>query len=139
MLKVGRIFRFHAAHHLPFSKGKCARVHGHTYRLRVWVCGVIGNDGMVIDFEVLERIVCAAVIDYLDHQDLNTIINNPTAENIVQWIWQKLAPEIEKNQLRLDELELWETDSAVVSYSAWKPFRRRRQESHFPQGVSSRS
>jgi 6-pyruvoyltetrahydropterin/6-carboxytetrahydropterin synthase len=59
------------------------------------------------------------VIDVLDHQDLNEFIENPTAERIVMWIWQRLEPRLEG----LDELMLWETvtSCAVLRRSDFGP------------------
>ena len=70
---------------------------------------------MVEDFDRLERIVGEAVVDVLDHQNLNDFIENPTAENIVLWIWKRLEPSL----ARLNELVLWETQTscAVLSRS----------------------
>jgi 6-pyruvoyltetrahydropterin/6-carboxytetrahydropterin synthase len=65
---------------------------------------------MVEDFEVVSRVVRAAVIDVLDHRSLNELMDNPTAENIVVWIWGRLASELSQ----LAELTLWETPRACV-------------------------
>jgi 6-pyruvoyltetrahydropterin/6-carboxytetrahydropterin synthase len=63
---------------------------------------------MVIDFDELSQIVRGAVIDALDHRHLNDIIDNPTSENIVLWIWRRLSGELPQ----LAELTLWETANA---------------------------
>jgi 6-pyruvoyltetrahydropterin/6-carboxytetrahydropterin synthase len=99
---------------LPFHPGKCARMHGHSYRLEVAVRGPIRSRGpargMIEDFAQVERIVNDRVVDVLDHQNLNDFIENPTVENIVLWIWKRL----ERALLRLDELALWETPTACA-------------------------
>jgi 6-pyruvoyltetrahydropterin/6-carboxytetrahydropterin synthase len=65
---------------------------------------------MVEDFDRLEGIVGEAIVDVLDHQNLNDFIENPTAENIVLWIWKRLEPSL----TRLDELVLWETQTSCA-------------------------
>jgi 6-pyruvoyltetrahydropterin/6-carboxytetrahydropterin synthase len=63
---------------------------------------------MVVDFDELTHIVRSTVIDALDHRHLNDIIENPTSENIVLWIWQRLIAPLPQ----LAELTLWETARA---------------------------
>ena len=114
-MQIRKHFRFEAAHVLPHHPGKCARMHGHSYRLEVAIRGPIQTQGsasgMVEDFDTLKAIVRANVIDVLDHRTLNDIIENPTAELIAIWIWQQLEPHLKS----LDELVLWETaNSAAV-------------------------
>ncbi len=99
---------------LPNHPGKCARLHGHSYRLEVALEGPLQPSGpaagMVEDFEVVSRVVEAAVIDEIDHRSLNELMDNPTAENIVVWIWGRLAAALPQ----LAELTLWETPRACV-------------------------
>ena len=65
---------------------------------------------MIEDFDRIERIVSERVVDVLDHQHLNELIENPTCENIVLWIWKRL----ERALVSLDELVLWETPTACA-------------------------
>ena len=113
-MQIRKSFTFEAAHVLPHHPGKCARLHGHSYRLDVALEGRSRQAGpaagMVEDFEVVSRVVKAAVISQLDHRSLNELIENPTAENIVVWIWRRLAHELP----HLAELTLWETRKACV-------------------------
>ena len=99
---------------LPHHPGKCARLHGHSYRLDVVLDGPLQQHGpatgMVEDFEVVSRVVKAAVINELDHRSLNELMDNPTAENTVVWIWDRLASELPL----LTELTLWETRKACA-------------------------
>ncbi len=99
---------------LPNHPGKCARLHGHSYRLDVMLEGPLQQGGpaagMVEDFEVVSRIVKEAVVSKLDHRSLNELIENPTAENIVVWVWERLSQQLPG----LAELTLWETRKACV-------------------------
>ncbi len=111
-MRVTKRFRFEAAHHLPGYPGNCARPHGHGYRLEVTVEGPIRDDGLVFDFHDLKRIVTERVIDRLDHRDLNELLPNPSAENVLVWIRHELA------DLPLVELRLYETDDSWVTLTA---------------------
>jgi 6-pyruvoyltetrahydropterin/6-carboxytetrahydropterin synthase len=113
-VQIRKSFTFEAAHVLPNHPGKCARLHGHSYRLDVALEGPLRDAGpaagMIEDFDVISRVVKAAVISQLDHRSLNELLENPTAENIVVWIWARLAHELPY----LAELTLWETRKACV-------------------------
>lgn len=89
-------------------------MHGHSYRLEVAIDGTIRDDGpsagMVIDFDEIEKLVKASVIDRLDHTSLNDVMENPTSENLVVWIWGQLDAALSG----LSELVLWETATACA-------------------------
>jgi 6-pyruvoyltetrahydropterin/6-carboxytetrahydropterin synthase len=108
-VQIRKHFTFEAAHVLPHHLGKCRHLHGHSYRLEVAVDGPLllsgPAQGMVVDFSEISQIVNADVIEILDHSLLNDLIPNPTAELIVSWIWERLAPRLPG----LSELVLWET------------------------------
>lgn len=113
-MQIRKHFRFEAAHVLPHHPGKCGRMHGHSYRLDVAVRGPLHDSGpaagMVEDFDAIKTVVKRHVVEALDHQTLNDIIANPTAELIVLWVWQTLQPHL----AGLDELVLWETDTSCA-------------------------
>ena len=113
-VRIRELFRFEAAHVLPHHTGKCARLHGHSYRLEVTVSGPLREDGpdrgMVMDFGDLKAIVKTAVIERLDHRYLNDLDDNPTCERLLLWIAAALAPKLPQ----LDELVLWETATACA-------------------------
>ncbi|MBI1810140.1 MAG: 6-carboxytetrahydropterin synthase QueD [Gemmatimonadetes bacterium] len=71
----------------------CARVHGHTFLVRVSVQGPVDPlTGFVADFADLRR-AWAPVHEALDHRFLNDVagLENPTSEHIARWIWERLA------------------------------------------------
>ncbi len=102
-MRLCREFYFDAAHYIPNYKGKCEQLHGHTYKLEVVVEGAVRKDGMVIDFVKMKDIVEETIIEKLDHQSLNELFENPTAEHILQWISEQL-----KTRLPVSSLKLWE-------------------------------
>jgi 6-pyruvoyltetrahydropterin/6-carboxytetrahydropterin synthase len=103
LMKLCREFYFDAAHYIPNYKGKCEKLHGHTYKLEIVIEGGVKKDGMVIDFAKMKEIVDGAVIEKLDHQALNELFENPTAEHILGWISEQL-----KGKLPLSSIKLWE-------------------------------
>lgn len=91
-----RDFRFEAAHRLPnVPEGhKCARLHGHSFRVEVVVVGPVDPErGWVIDFADIDRVV-DPVIAQLDHRYLNELpgLANPTSEVLAVWLWERIAP-----------------------------------------------
>ena len=132
-VKVSRKAHFNAAHRLyrpdwSFEKnetifGKCNNpsFHGHNYELIVSVLGEIDQDtGYVMDMKELKDLIKNEIEDAFDHKNLNIDVPefkrlNPTAENIVVVIWNKLRPHIEAaNEL---EVVLYETPRNFVTYS----------------------
>ncbi len=69
-----------------------------------------------MDFGDIEKMVDGSVLKKLDHCYINDIIEIPTAENIIYWIWKILSPKFKKYKVELCELKLWETPSSSVSY-----------------------
>lgn len=91
---ITKSFRFDASHQLDWHTGACANLHGHGYRIDVTVRGELDTNGIVIDFDEIDRIVTSEVIAALDHTHLNDLIENPTAELIAAWAWERLANSI---------------------------------------------
>ena len=109
-------FTFDSAHFLPNvpEDHKCRRMHGHTYRLRLYVKGELDPTlDWVMDFADIKA-AWKTIEDRLDHHCLNDIpsLENPTAEHIAAWIWEKLRPQLPL----LHKLELWESPTAGVVF-----------------------
>ncbi|MDR3583772.1 MAG: 6-carboxytetrahydropterin synthase QueD [Desulfosporosinus sp.] len=121
-IKTTKSFTFDAAHFLPNHKGKCANMHGHTYRLDVTVirdngklCNDGSDEGMVIDFADLKAIVKAEVIDRMDHKVLNDVLPfRTTAENMVTHIFGILTDKLQSTGVIVDRVKLWETPDSYA-------------------------
>lgn len=115
-MEIWKEFTFDAAHVLPnVPEGhKCRRLHGHTYRVRVYVSGEPDDRvGWVMDFGDIKA-AFEPILDRLDHYYLNDIegLENPTAEVLSRWIWQRLEPRLPL----LSRIEIHETCTTGCSY-----------------------
>ncbi len=89
-------FTFEAAHRLPHlpADHKCARLHGHSFRVRLTARGPVQpGTGWVLDFADLHA-AFAPVYEALDHRYLNEVagLENPTSEHLARWIWDRVKP-----------------------------------------------
>lgn len=118
-VRLNKEFTFEAAHNLVVYKGACERLHGHSYKLHVVVEGVPSEeDGLLIDFKNLKKLVNEVIIDKVDHQELNEVMSrdfdmhgNTTCENMIIAFWYALDHELSERfeGVKLAELKLWET------------------------------
>lgn len=95
-MEIFKEFRFEAAHRLPHvpSNHKCARLHGHSFIVQVFVRGPVGaHSGWVIDFADISA-AWQPLHAVLDHNFLNEVegLENPTSEVLARWIWRRIGP-----------------------------------------------
>ena len=95
-MDIFKDFTLEAAHRLPnVPPGhKCARLHGHSFRVRLEVSGQPGTDtGWVMDFGDIKA-AFQPLYEQLDHHYLNDIpgLENPTSEQLAKWIWDQAKP-----------------------------------------------
>jgi 6-pyruvoyltetrahydropterin/6-carboxytetrahydropterin synthase len=105
---IAKDFRWEMAHRLPNHNGGCRNVHGHSYRMWVELAGEPDDQGMVMDYFDLKKIVdpliaeidhaflCdrsdALIVNFLDSSGLKAVyVDFPTtAENIAKWFFERL-------------------------------------------------
>ena len=97
-MEIFKSFTFEAAHRLPNlpPDHKCARLHGHSFRVDIHVEGeIVQPEDWVMDFAGLKE-AFAPLRGQLDHHNLNDIdgLANPTSEVIARWIWDRLKPDL---------------------------------------------
>lgn len=102
---------FSSAHRLPHYDGPCHDLHGHTWKAVFVIEGPIKEDGMVCDFKVVKKLLDE---NLPDHQLLNDWVENPTAENLAQFLFQKIGAELAQMNLTLKTLEIWESENAAA-------------------------
>jgi 6-pyruvoyltetrahydropterin/6-carboxytetrahydropterin synthase len=96
--------------------------HGHNYVVEVSIEGEPDQvTGMVFDLRELKEILTREVIEPMDHRFLNCEVPPfdrvvPTTENIAVEIWNRLAPSIGRENVRLKNVRLYETADLYVDY-----------------------
>ena len=112
---------FSAAHQLKEYGGKCEALHGHNWRVEVYVKSSAPDKiGMVMDFADIKK-AANLILAELDHKNLNEIQpfrdKNPTAENISLWVFNQLLSKINSDNIKLSKVRVWETETSCASYS----------------------
>jgi 6-pyruvoyltetrahydropterin/6-carboxytetrahydropterin synthase len=65
-MKIAKEFRWEMGHRLPEHFGLCKNIHGHSYKMIVEFEGDLNEQGMVIDYYDVEKII-DPIIEKLDH------------------------------------------------------------------------
>ena len=107
---------FDAAHKLIGYKGKCAELHGHTWKVEVFVVGEKLDDvGILVDFNTLKEKL-SRIIGRLDHKFLNSLkeIGNPTCENLSKYIFENLKDL--RMHVKLEKVRVWEGEKSWCEY-----------------------
>ena len=107
---------FSSAHNLRGYKGKCEKLHGHNWKVEIYVSRKkLDKSGMVLDFQVLKARL-NRVLEGLDHKYLNNIAYfkrvNPTSENIAAYIFNRLKSLIPD----ITQVIVWESRNCSASY-----------------------
>lgn len=118
-MKITKKFTFEAAHTI---KGHitCGNMHGHSYKLEVTIEGSVKENGMVMDFKILNGLVQERIINKLDHRNLDEtgFFKISTAEIMSIWIWHELNVVIgELPNVNIFEIKLYETANSFVTYN----------------------
>ena len=123
MFTVRKSATFSAAHALRNYEGRCARTHGHDYRVELVIQGrELDHRDLLVDFYDLDAAM-ASVVERIDHRHLNEIppfdTVNPSAEAIARWFHDELNTKIQEisgGRATLQAVRLWETPDAVAVY-----------------------
>jgi 6-pyruvoyltetrahydropterin/6-carboxytetrahydropterin synthase len=111
---------FSAAHQLRGYQGRCEKLHGHNWKVQVYVLAEKLNETeLAMDFHDLKR-VTDEVLEPLDHGFLNDIFpfteKNPSSENIAKWIFDSLKKKLPEETVSLSGITVWESESASATY-----------------------
>lgn len=120
MFELKIISQFAAAHQLRAFHGKCEQLHGHNWKVEVYVTGnTLGDDGLLIDFGIIKADTKKALKE-LDHKFLNELTpfkeENPSSENIARYIYDYLSNSLNNDKVKVSRVAAWESDTACATY-----------------------
>lgn len=120
-VELEKDFTLECAHRLPRVPvgHKCARLHGHSFRVTVRVAGEVDERvGWLVDYAELSR-AFAPLHEELDHRCLNDVpgLENPTSEALARWIFDRLRPALPP----LDAVVVAETCTSRCTYRGERP------------------
>lgn len=118
---------FSAAHRLRDYPGPCSRLHGHNFKVQVYLVGEeLDNQEMLIDFRAVKQI-CAEALRQLDHGYLNDLPafqdRNPTSENLAKFIFEEIKSALADpsspgyQRVRVDKVLVFESPHCSIEYS----------------------
>ena len=111
---------FAAAHQLRGYDGDCARLHGHNWRVELYVeCSELDDLGLGIDYKIMKRELKAALAGW-DHYNLNDVPPfdriNPSSENVARVLYEEMSRRLNDERLRVSRIVIGETCTASVTY-----------------------
>jgi 6-pyruvoyltetrahydropterin/6-carboxytetrahydropterin synthase len=120
MYELKVITRFAAAHQLTMVGTKCENMHGHNWKIEVFVAGEnLDEAGVLVDFGVIKKHV-ADIMSLLDHKYLNELAffeqKQPSSENIAYLVATELQQRIDDSAVRVSRVTAWESDDAGATY-----------------------
>ncbi len=120
MYELKVVTRFAAAHQLTMVGSKCENMHGHNWRIEVYVSGEkLNAGGVLVDFGEIKAHL-AEVMKKLDHKFLNELEyvsdGNPSSENIASFVATELQTRIDNSSARVSKVTAWESDDACATY-----------------------
>jgi 6-pyruvoyltetrahydropterin/6-carboxytetrahydropterin synthase len=120
MFEVTIIKSFSAAHLLAEIGGKCEELHGHNFKVEITVAAKkLNSNGLLIDFRFLKKAL-GEILEEVDHKHLNSLISfagiNPSAENIAQYIFEKMDLKVKTAGVNMVRVKIWESENAAVTY-----------------------
>ncbi|WP_461208794.1 6-carboxytetrahydropterin synthase QueD [Desulfocurvus sp. DL9XJH121] len=113
---------FSASHQLRNYGGKCERMHGHNFGVRVAVEGeeLTPDTELLIDFKVLKENLRAVLAD-LDHRHLNEVapfdVSNPSSENLALFIYRQMAARLADSGVLVKSVGVSEKPTQTATYS----------------------
>ena len=123
MFEIKVSAEFEAAHRIAGYKGKCDRLHGHSWTVEAAVTGTrLDELGLLVEFKLVKGRL-RELLETLDHMFLNDLEPfsagiNPTAENIAKYIYSEMAKaEFLTEDIKLKHIQVWESPKSSVIYT----------------------
>lgn len=139
VVRITKEFSFEMSHLLKYHQGGCRNIHGHSYKFYVTIIGrpniEEGNpqNGMLIDFGDLKRLINRLIVEPLDHALMvsekafrgsfleqyggKIIVKDfePTCENLISEFADLISKEL-PGHVKLHSMKLYET---ATSFTEW--------------------
>jgi 6-pyruvoyltetrahydropterin/6-carboxytetrahydropterin synthase len=120
MYELKIVAHFSAAHQLTMVGEKCENMHGHNWKIEVYVTGKkLDEAGVLVDFGIIKKQV-AEIMSLLDHKYLNDLdffkIDQPSSENIAGVVARELQKRIDNSAVSVSRVAAWESENACATY-----------------------
>ena len=121
MFELRVVTGFAAAHRLTMVGEKCENLHGHNWKVEVYVRGrELDEGGVLVDFGVIKAHV-RDLMKTLDHKFLNDLefFQNgtpPSSENIARYVAEGLTARLAMTAVAVSRVTAWESDNAAATY-----------------------
>ena len=120
MYELKIITQFAAAHRLENFYGKCEALHGHNWKVEVFLAGEqLDEAGLLVDFGVIKART-NALLEEVDHKYLNELEafrgRNPSSENLACYLFERLEATLNREGVRVSRVNVWESDNSCASY-----------------------
>ena len=120
MYEVKIVTQFAAAHRLENFNGKCESLHGHNWKVEVFLAGKdLNGTGLLMDFGVVKART-KEVLEEIDHKYLNELAafqdRNPSSENLACYLFERLAAILNRDGVTVRRVNVWESDTSCASY-----------------------
>ncbi len=120
MYELKVITQFSAAHRLENFYGKCEALHGHNWKVEVFLAGTqLDEAGLLVDFGIVKART-REVLEEIDHKYLNELAafqeQNPSSENLSRYLFERLSAVLNRDGVRVRRVNVWESDTSCASY-----------------------
>jgi 6-pyruvoyltetrahydropterin/6-carboxytetrahydropterin synthase len=120
MYEVKIVTQFAAAHRLENFNGKCESLHGHNWKVEVFLAGKdLNGTGLLMDFGVVKART-KEVLEEIDHKYLNELAafqdRNPSSENLACYLFERLGAIFNCDGVKVSRVNVWESDTSCASY-----------------------
>jgi len=120
MYEVKIVTQFAAAHRLENFNGKCESLHGHNWKVEVFLVGkALNRTGLLMDFGLVKART-KQVLEELDHKYLNELAafqdRNPSSENLACYLYERLGAIFNRDGVQVCRVDVWESDTSCASY-----------------------
>jgi 6-pyruvoyltetrahydropterin/6-carboxytetrahydropterin synthase len=120
MYEVKIVTQFAAAHRLENFYGKCESLHGHNWKVEVFLVGSrLDSAGLLMDFGKVKTRT-KEVLEEIDHKYLNELDafkdRNPSSENLACYLYERLGAIFNGAGVKIHRVNVWESDTSCASY-----------------------